>query len=247
MKKLDFKKLTKQTKNDPDVLALIIQGSRGKGFHKPDSDHDVLLVVKDKAKKSCEKNYYKNWDNIDLGITSLSELKKSIKMGRDDDWDRYDYAHVKYIFCKSKRVKELVKKKGYLPKADQKSWINSSLDAYTNAFFRSVKAKKKGYDLGSHIEATASIPPLLNALFGLELRHAPFYGYLEKELEVYPLKNLPIPKLKLLEDIKMILKGDIKTQQKLFGSVKKFFIQHGYKKVFDDWEGRDEKIASLTM
>ncbi len=47
-----FKKLLQEFKNDPNVLAFWLSGSRGKGLITKHSDYDPVIIIKDKAKNN---------------------------------------------------------------------------------------------------------------------------------------------------------------------------------------------------
>lgn len=73
--------------------------------------------------------------------------------------------------------------------------------------------------LGARLEAAVSVSALLTFLFALEGRHAPFPGYLERELSRYPLEHHPLHPDELLSLIDRVLVADLEAQQALLETV----------------------------
>ena len=80
-----------------------------------------------------------------------------------------------------------------------------------------------------------SIPPLLNFLFGLEGRHAPFLGYLERELERYPLEQLPFKVDDFLEFVDRASSGNVAAQGHLFEAIETISLEAGLRDVLTAW------------
>ena len=82
---------------------------------------------------------------------------------------------------------------------------------------------------------------LLTLVFGMNGRHRPFLGYVEKELKMYPLQNLPWQPKEFVEKIKFVLEtADLKTQQELLSGIEKMSREMGHGHMFDGWEGKDK-------
>ncbi|MBU1682906.1 hypothetical protein KJ742_03085, partial [Patescibacteria group bacterium] len=216
-------------------------GSRGKGFENELSDYDPRMVVNDKIADEYKKKYEAmELEDIDLSVLSLSDFKTYAEWGSPEAWDRYDFSHVQVLVDKNGEIQKLVNDKGSIPPDKGDEFIRSSLDAYINYVFRSVKCIRNDNQIGAHLEASASIPYLLDTFFALENRIRPFYGYLEKELDKFPLQKLPIKKRDFLEKIQTVLNSaDLSIQQNLLKMVENIAREEGFGQVFDDWEGKD--------
>jgi hypothetical protein len=224
---------------DDNILGFFLKGSRGKGFENEHSDYDLAMVVKNDAAEAYKKEF-DDEAGIDLALFSLSELETYASWNGPNHWDRYDFAHVRALVDKTGQIQELIDRKGSIPDDKRDEYINRQLDAYINGFFRSVKAFRRNDAVGMRLESAASIPHLLNALFALEGRVAPFAGYLVQELERRPLQTCPWSSAQLAEALLRILEsGDLRTQQTIARTVEKTFRQNGYGNVFDAWKGED--------
>lgn len=247
---VNLSKMISEVEGDEHILGLILLGSRGKGFENQYSDYDLLLIIGDeKGHADYEKLFYYiiDDDNFDLTIKTLKEFEEYAAWGSADSWDRYDYAHYKIWNDKTNGVlEEIMLEKGSIPREHQKEFIINSLHGYINGVFRSVKCMRNNNKLGAHFEAVSSLPFLLDAIFALELRHKPFFGYFEYELEKYPLDLFESQSL-ILSFREILKSADLVNQQELFGRIRREFIEQGYKEVFDSWEGKDLLILEYSM
>lgn len=147
------------------------------------------------------------------------------------------YAHIKVPIDKSGRVARLARRKARIPRAKVRAYTAAQLDAYINDVLRSVKNFRNGQPFAGHLEATRSVPHLLETLFGSEGRWAPYARYLEWELRKFPLRSSPLPTSRFLTMIRGILRdGDVPSQRAVFVAVERSFRGRGYGRVFDDWE-----------
>lgn len=237
----DFDTLVKEAEADPNILGLILQGSRGKGFETDDSDYDVQIVVKDGTEEMYKKKYQKNVENADAWTHSLSQLKTCNAWNGPEHWDRYDYLHVKILVDKTDGlIQKLCGEKGHIPPEEKDAYVRGRLDAYLDSFFRSVKAYKKGNKSGSLLRAAGSVPFLLDVVFGLNGRHTPFLDYLEQELQTYPLEKLPWNPADFYNNvIGIVSTGSITAQQEVAKALETWARKEGYGDVFDAWEGKD--------
>jgi hypothetical protein len=181
-------------------------------------------------------------NNVDLSIFSLTEFEAFAAWESPESWDRYNYAHVKILVDKtSGNLAKECSKKGYIPKDKQSKFIDGWIDGYVNGVYRSVKCIRNDNVFGAHLEAVNSMLDLLTLVFGMNGRHRPFLGYVEKELRMYPLQNLPWKSEEFVKKIKFVLEtADLKTQQELLLGVERMSREMGHGHMFDGWEGKDK-------
>jgi len=244
-----FNQLLERVKVDVNIIGFFLIGSRGKSFENEHSDYDPIIIVKDDLVKILKDEFMKQKsEDIDLNVMSLSEFKDYAKWGSTFAWDRYAFLHVKAIVDKTGEVQKLIEEKGLIPESERHNFIADSLDGYINQVFRSIKCIRNNNILGARLEASVSIPCLLDLVFALENRPKPFSGYLEKELKVYPLKKLPWPTDEFLQKILFILStADIKTQQEFLKKIEILLRAEGFGKVFDEWKGKDKWAMTYNL
>lgn len=233
-----FRHLFEDAKKDENIIGFFLGGSRAKGFENKFSDYDVYIIVKDGKLKAYKKKYpFEKYKDMDLIVYSISEFKKHASWDGPENWARYNFAHLKVLIDKNKKIQKLVDEKSTIPKNKIKPFIRTALDGYVNYVYRSLKCARNGDLLAARLEAALSIPLFLDAIFALHGgRLRPYYKYLEWEFMNFPLNNFSMKPKKILESTSKILdNADVKTQQRLLETVEKTFRKEGYGKVFDDW------------
>lgn len=230
-----FRQLLKKAKSDPNILCFFLGGSRGKGFNTKDSDYDIYIITKENVAKNY-KSKYKKVKSCDVVVLSKKAFEKYANIGSEYEWDRYDFAHVKALIDKDD-IQKIIDEKGTIPKNRKNKFIDGYLDGYINYVYRSIKCIRNGNKIGARLEAAQSIKPLLNAVFALENRVVPFFDYVNRELEKYPLKKLPWKSEDFLDKLLLILStADLKTQQEVLKKIEKLFTKEGFGAVFDRWK-----------
>ncbi len=184
-----------EVRNDPNILGLVLLGSRGKGFYKEYSDYDFQLIVKDETidkykEKMEEMNKH---DDFDCSALTINEFEKYAEWGSEFAWARYSYSNVKALVDKTDgKIQNIINEKGKIPVKHLKQFIEGTLDAYINTVYRSMKAFRDENNLAYRLQAAESIDLLLYVLFVLHGgRIKPYSKYLESDLEKYPFKKIP--------------------------------------------------------
>lgn len=240
----DYEEILKWAGENADIVGLILVGSRGKGFENEHSDYDMVMVVKDEARDNFKE---KHNENVDLSVYSISDFKKYAGWESPEQWDRYNYAHTKILVDKTEELPELIKEKGYIPQDKLDKFIDWWIDGYVNGVFRSVKCIRNGNQFGAHLEAVNSMLDLLTLIFAVNGRHRPFLGYVQKELEMYPVEHLPWSVAEFTEKMLRILTdADLKTQQELLIGIEKMSREMGHGHMFDSWEGKDKWTMTFS-
>ena len=201
-----FQRLLREAQDDPQIIGLVLTGSRGKGFGSEVSDFDVLLVVQPEALQAYRTKYAddRSWEGFDWWVTTLPELEPvAAAWGEPLAWEilcneRYSFANVSVLLDKTGQVQRLVEEKGGIPDERRLPIVVTALGAYTNSLYRSLKCLRNGNALGARLEAADAIGHALTVIFALEGRHRPYYGYLARELEAHPLASFPLPADELL-------------------------------------------------
>jgi hypothetical protein len=232
-----FAELLEQLRRDSDVLGAFLSGSRGKGFSTVHSDYDVIIVVHDGKLAACQARYpFRYAAGIDCITHDLTGFYHYAAYGSLEAWNRYDFAHVQMLFDHTDDLPRLIKEKGRVPAEHQEEMLRETLDAYVNGLYRSLKCLRNASILGARLEAAVSVSALLTFLFALEGRHVPFPGYLERELNHYPLVGLPLGPEELLSLIdRVLVSADVEAQQAVLRMVDKLARDAGLSNVLADW------------
>lgn len=236
-----FRSLLREAETDEHVVGCFLSGSRGKGYHHAQSDYDLSIVVADDVADQYGRELEgRGLPQVDVCVRSLTEFRDHAAWLSNTHWDRYDFTHVRALVDKTGEIQRLIDEKGSVPADKRVAFVNAQLDGYLNGFFRSVKCIAKGEAVGTRLEASVSLPNLLNALFALHDRATPFPDYLMRELARRPLEQWPWAADVLAERLLTILaSGGLRVQQELARTVEQVFRRAGHNQVFDDWTGRD--------
>ena len=233
-----FDQLRELARDDPNVLAFWLGGSRGKGLATEHSDHDCLMIVTDAALGDYRDRFQQlGQSDIDCIVMTLGQFQAYAEWDGPQAWDRYSFAHARVDIDKTGEVQALMDAKACVPAAARAAFIDAALDHYVNQVYRALKNFRDGRPIAARLEAAESIPPLLDALFALHGgRLRPFYKYLQWELEAYPLDRLPWPAAVFLEKLLAILQSaDADLQREIFGKIETVFRAAGHGRVFDAW------------
>jgi hypothetical protein len=240
-----FEHLLARAGEDPEILAVILGGGRGKGVVTPASDWDCDVIVTDGSTQRVEARLADllNLPAIDGGVIALTELRAYAEFGTPEVWDRYGFAHAQVPLDKTEGlVTDLVREKGRLPAEATDSVLRTELDAYVNAVYRSLKNARDGRVLSSRLDATESIPAMLAFLFALDGRVRPYNKFLEWELANHPLTDLPVLRDEFLEMIDAVMTtADAPTQRRLFALIEPIAIARGMSDLLETW-GDDLKL-----
>lgn len=233
-----FAVLVEKATSDPYVIGLFLTGSRGKGFANDYSDYDVTIILRDNAPEGVKQTYCRFAEHSDIEIfpNTLDELREFAAFGSTFGWARYGFSHVQAVIDKTGELQPVIEAKGRLPKEKRTTFLRDAVDAYLNSTYRSLKCYRSSNLLGAKLEAVAGIPALLDVIFGLDGRHAPYLGYLEKELRVYPLERFPLGADAFLQCITtMVDTADVPSQQQLLLIIEKLCCAEGMGDVFTAW------------
>jgi hypothetical protein len=174
-----------ELRRDDATLGLLLHGSRAGGVERPDSDFDLIRIVTDEAFEA-RKEAGMLLERIELpGPLKADVLYQSF--GRLDwntenlGWATATYIEARVLLDKADvtaRVQAIVDRAGEVAAAN----VPEEYDAYLNYWVRSLKAWRRGDELGGRLHAASSAFPLVRTLFGLERRWAPYYDRLEPQL-----------------------------------------------------------------
>ena len=237
-----YQALIAEAREYPQVEGVVLGGSRGKDatFLTEHSDYDVFVILSDASDDAVRKHFERYASpTFDVRVCSVSEFKDYAAWGTEYSWDRYNFAHNTPLIDKTGNIAPLVKDKGTLPEAVQKKFVTDALDAYINSVYRSAKYWRDGKSFAALLDASESLPYLMDALYGLEGRVKPYNKYFEWELLNHPLACLPWRADEFMRDYTTILTtGDLVTQERIFTHVKRLFGEHGYAETIDAWKGK---------
>jgi len=236
-----FTQLVEEAKRDPNIVALWLDGSRGKGVNVTEqSDYDVRIIVKENVIDAYQEKYKrKEKPGLDLNVMPETYFERYAEYGTPYAWDRYNFAHLKALVDKTGgKIQQLINAKGCVSLEDQRKIIPGCLDAFVNQVYRAAKCWRDGNPIAARLEAAEAISPLLTAMFALHGRVKPYYKYLQWELNTYPLDKFPWNSKTLISLLLRILEqGNTELLIDLLKAIRPIFREAGYNQIFDEWKG----------
>ena len=174
--------LIAEVRDDHETLGLLLHGSRAVGTHRPDSDYDLIRVVTEQAYSArkargalVERSAADAGPKTDVLCQTLSRVEAYVS---DPGWYTATYVSARILFDRTGELASLLARL-----ADEAGRIAfertaAAYDDYLNCFVRSIKAARRGDEIGRQLHAAESALALVRLLFGLESRWPPYHDNL---------------------------------------------------------------------
>lgn len=234
---MNFENLLAAARKDDNILALWLDGSRGKGFATLHSDYDCTMLVRDEAFRDYRARFAGKRNDLDCRVMTLGQFRAHAGWNTPERYDRYNFVRLKAVIDKTGEAQRLIDEKGSVPADKIAAFIDASLDHVINQIYRARKCLRDGDASAARLEAAETIGPALDALFALNGgRLRPYYKYLAWELAQHPPAKLPwaaaeVPdRMRLLLDVASAL-----TLRQMLIDLEEFFRSNGHDAVFDSW------------
>ncbi len=175
---------------DPDVLGVVLVGSKSRGHDDARSDDDIEVLLTDAAAAriapaECldvliEGEGPTRRVIYDAQLTSLSALEAK----RDSvfDLDHWPYERAEILFARGPGVREAVGAAGLMaPEFRRLRLVHATIDAWI-APYRATKTFERGFTAAGRLLVARGTRALARILFALEGRWVPLDHWLEPEL-----------------------------------------------------------------
>jgi hypothetical protein len=174
-----------EIENDPESIGLILHGSRAAGVHGPESDYDLVRVVTDAsyaARSERGEPLLERRPGPPKADVSYASPERLRLRGESTDGYTPMYVTATVVADTEGEVAALVE--AIAANAGARAWddLDELYDDYLNSFFRSLKAWRRGDELGGRMQAAHSCLCLVRLLFAAERRLAPFHDQLAEPL-----------------------------------------------------------------
>jgi hypothetical protein len=170
---------------DPDSIGLILHGSRAAGVDGPASDFDLVRVVTDERYATRRDRQELRERRPGPPEADISYASPGALRLRADKTDGYTpmFVNAEVVADTDGQVAALVD--GIVVNAGARAWdeLDEFYDDYLNCFFRSLKAWRRGDELGGRMQAAHSCLCLVRLLFAAERQLPPYHDQLRGPLE----------------------------------------------------------------
>lgn len=212
----------------PDVLGVILMGSRGfDHFVTPRSDHDALVIVA-RDPSPWQRDHGSPVETWPMTIEQFRTHGLTV-----DSWNRAAFLGVRVVLDRlDGEISRLVEEKRTLCPDEAEALGANRVDGYINSLVRSLRNLEAGREVEGRLDAIESIGPLLEAVFAFEGRVRPFNKWLRYETAERPLAFGDI--VGLVDQIATCPTADI--QRVVFRQFEVAARQRGHGTVVDSWE-----------
>jgi hypothetical protein len=225
-----YEAFIRRAESDPNVLGVLLHGSRGfDAYVTAESDVDVIVVVDHEPDmwQTPHGGPLESWP------MTLGEFREHAMPGNRDAWNRSAFLGVHVVLDKlDGEIGRIVQHKRYLTDEEAQAIVAASIDDYINALFRSLHNLEAGRELEGRLDAMESIPPLLTTVFALDGRVRPFNKYLKHQVQARP---LPIDGFISLVE-RLVGEPTAPVQRAVFRAVERVARAAGHGAEIDSWE-----------
>jgi predicted nucleotidyltransferase len=209
-----------EAERDANVVGVLLKGSQAMDAADEESDWDVVVVLLE-GEPSQKKD-----GRLELVTTTLERVRDV------SSWELPALAYSRVLLDKTGELAGAVEAAGHLTRKE----LEELYDNYLNDFYRSLKAWRRGRELGARILSGRSLWWLGDFLMGLEGRRAPYTEYWGGRLgELEPVI------------VEVARTADPGKQQELQATVERIATAHGFRDVYDAWNGDIDRVMDFRF
>ena len=178
--------LVAEVRDDPETLGLLLHGSRALETHRDDSDYDLIRIVTEEAYLArrardalLEKINREGRPKLDVLYQTPSRIEPYVK---DPGWYTASYLSARIVFDRTGEIAALIGRLSAEAGRIARERTPAAYDGYLNSFVRSIKAARRGDELGRRLHAAESARELVRLLFGLQSIWPPYHDDLAAHL-----------------------------------------------------------------
>lgn len=234
-------------RDDPDTVGVLLHGSRAVGHERSDSDYDLIRIVTAEAydaRRDRNALVEKTTDGkrkADVLYQTASRIEGYVSA---PDWYTATYLSARVLFDRTGEVGTLLARVATEAGKISRERLAAAYDDYLNSFVRSIKAARRGDELGRRLHAAESATALTRTLFGLQSAWPPYHDSLGAQLpqieeaQGWPPGYLHDALLRLVRD------GDPTFQQEVEQRVEDLMASNG---IAHEWGNELEPLKALRF
>lgn len=239
--------IVQHSEHDSHTVGLILSGSRGAGMADDASDYDLIRVLTDSAYaerqgSGAPMQIYGDIEGrrvLDVVYSCPAQLEG---LAAVPDWQTPAFLTARVLLDKTGEVTAALQAIVTMPVESVPSEVARQFDGYLNAFYRSVKAARRGNELGARMHAGESMVYLTRTLFALEGRWTPYHDRLVGALDMLQGQGWETGELR--ESMLAVLRtADADVQVELGLRVESLLRDRGFGSVIDAWGGEIERTS----
>ena len=206
--------------NDPNVVGAFLKGSRSVGLGDDESDWDLVLVIREGEPSKTRS------PQLEVIHSTLAWIQAA------PSWELPALAHGQVLLDKTGEVTAAIEAARRIGRDE----LAELYDSYLNDFYRSLKSWRRGRELGARIKAGRSLWWLGEFLIGLGGTRAPYPGAWADRLGELEEQMLAVART-----------ADPRLQQELQKAVERVASAHGFRDVYDAWDGDIDHVMQFEF
>jgi len=138
---------------DPDVIGLVLSGSRALGVVAPESDYDVIFIVTDEALARYEETQTTPARGVTIvPPTSTNDIwndaPRNLRLDSVVAWMLPAWAEAYVLYDRTGETTRVIDALRQMPAEQAHSAVATWYDDYLNGLYRSLKSWRRGNELG---------------------------------------------------------------------------------------------------
>jgi hypothetical protein len=235
-------------KADSDTLGVLLHGSRASGRAREGSDYDLIRIVTQEAyearRDAGQLHVRVSLDDGSIGDVLYQTPSRLETYVSTPDWYTATYLGARVAFDRTGDIGFLLGRMRVEADRTAHEGVAKAYDGYLNGFVRSMKAARRGDDLGRRLHASESALALIRTLFGLESRWPPYHDMLDPALpDIERAQEWPDGYLSMALG-RLVGGADPSFQQKLEDRVERLMSARG---IAHEWGDDLEPLKALRF
>jgi Domain of unknown function (DUF4037) len=234
--------LIAEAQADPDVIGLVLIGSRALDAVTPESDYDAIFVVTDEALARYEQTQRTpaRGTTITPPINTKdiwNDSPGNLQIEKVELWTLPTFAEALVLYDRTGETTLLIQALSQMPADRAQTAATNWYGTYLNGMFRSLKCWRWGNELGGRMEAAQTADYLLHLLFALERQWRPYSSRLIFHLDQLAPQGWQSGELRAIL-LDLVSTGDPSRQQVVGRRVTALLRGRGFGHIEDEWAGR---------
>ncbi len=232
---------------DPDVIGILVTGSRGVGAVTAESDYDVIFVVSDETKEryTRENREPPRGHTLDPAIDTADiqwhECPQTLR-----EYNTFGVDLCRVVYDRTGELTALAEELSQMPEQQARETVDQSYEAYLNLVFRSLKCWRRGDELGARLLAAQSVDALLQTLFALERAWAPLSSRLYLHLDTLKGQGWQPGELRAIL-LDLLMTSDPRRQQAYARRVITLTTERSYTRPDDAWKAKVDQALTWNF
>lgn len=233
---------------DPDVIGLVLTGSRAIGAVAPESDYDLFFVVTNEALARYQQTQAEPRRGATItppiGLADIwHDSPGNLKLETVVSWMLPAYAEARVLYDRTGETTGVIDALRQMPFEQAQKEVVNWYGAYLNGLYRSLKAWRRGNELGARLEAAETADYLVHVLFALERHWRPYSSRLIFHLDKLEIQGWQTDELRhILLDL--ITSGHPHRQQVVARRVAALLRERGFGHVYGEWGGQIDQVLA---